>query len=107
MKRKALNKASTCMKTKASNQFTALSFGLATAPKEFAKVLKEVKVMAQARGFRVPVPKKLVAQSPFSRNFPTTYPDPFGPAQRSGLGSERDQVGTNSPSSVQLFTISV
>ena len=31
-------------------QFTALPFGLATAPLEFTKVVKEVKLMAQARG---------------------------------------------------------
>ena len=31
-------------------QFTALPFGLATAPIEFTKVVKEVKLMAQARG---------------------------------------------------------
>ena len=31
----------------------ALSFGLAMAPQEFAKVVKEVEVMAQARGIRI------------------------------------------------------
>ena len=31
-------------------QFTALPFGLATAPLEFTKVVKEVKLMAQAKG---------------------------------------------------------
>ena len=34
-------------------QFTALLFGLATAPLEFTKVVKEVKVRAQARGIRI------------------------------------------------------
>ena len=34
-------------------QFTALPFGLATAPLEFTKVVKEVKLMAQARGIRI------------------------------------------------------
>ena len=34
-------------------QFTALPFGLATAPLEFTKVVKEVKLMAQARGVRI------------------------------------------------------
>ena len=34
-------------------QFTALLFGLATAPLEFTKVVKEVKLMAQARGIRI------------------------------------------------------
>ena len=33
--------------------FTALPFGLATAPLEFTKVVKEVKLMAQARGIRI------------------------------------------------------
>ena len=36
-----------------SYQFTSLSFGLATAPLEFTKVVKEVKLMAQARGIRI------------------------------------------------------
>ena len=34
-------------------QFTALPFGLATAPLEFTKVVKEVKLIAQARGIRI------------------------------------------------------
>ena len=34
-------------------QFAALPFGLATAPLEFTKVVKEVKLMAQARGIRI------------------------------------------------------
>ena len=34
-------------------QFTALPFGLATAPLEFTKVVKEVKLMAEARGIRI------------------------------------------------------
>ena len=34
-------------------QFTALPFGLAMAPLEFTKVVKEVKLMAQVRGIRI------------------------------------------------------
>ena len=34
-------------------QYTALPFGLSTAPLEFTKVAKEVKLMAQARGIRI------------------------------------------------------
>ena len=34
-------------------QFTALPFGLSTAPLEFTKVVKEVKLMAQSRGIRI------------------------------------------------------
>ena len=34
-------------------QFTALPFGLATAPLEFTKVVKEVKLMAQGKGIRI------------------------------------------------------
>ena len=34
-------------------QFTALPFGLSTAPLEFTKVVKEVQLMAQARGIRI------------------------------------------------------
>ena len=38
---------------KKAYQFTALPFDLATAPLEFTKVVKEVKLMAQARGIRI------------------------------------------------------
>ena len=38
---------------KKAYQFTALPFGLATAPLEFTKVVKEVKLIAQARGIRI------------------------------------------------------
>ena len=34
-------------------QFTALPFGLAMAPLEFTKVVKEVKLMAQSRGIQI------------------------------------------------------
>ena len=34
-------------------QFTALPFGLSTAPLEFTKVVKEVKLMAQSQGIRI------------------------------------------------------
>ena len=34
-------------------QFTALPFGLSTAPLEFTKVVKEVKLMAQAQGIQI------------------------------------------------------
>ena len=34
-------------------QFTALPFGLATAPLEFTKVVKEVKLLAQTKGIRI------------------------------------------------------
>ena len=34
-------------------QFAALPFGLSTAPLEFTKVVKEVKLMAQSRGIRI------------------------------------------------------
>ena len=52
-------------------QFTALPFGLVTAPLEFTKVVKE--------GYKnPPVPRRLVAQSPGPGNLPTKYPDPLG-----------------------------
>ena len=38
---------------KVSFQITSLPFGLATAPLEFTKVVKEVKLIAQARGIRI------------------------------------------------------
>ena len=38
---------------KKTYQFTVLPFGLATAPLEFSKVVKEVRLMAQVRGIRI------------------------------------------------------
>ena len=38
---------------KVNYQFTSLPFGLATAPLEFTKVVKEVQLMAQAQGIRI------------------------------------------------------
>ena len=38
---------------KATYQFTSLPFGLAMAPLEFTKAVKEVKLMPQARGIRI------------------------------------------------------
>ena len=49
----------------------------------------------------------MVALSHFSGNLLKTYPDPFGPVPRSGLGSELNQVRIDSSTSNQLCRISV
>ena len=67
-----------------SYQFRALPFGLATAPLEFTKVVKEVKLMAQD----LPVPRRLVVERSLPGNVSTTYLDPPGPLPRTGLGSK-------------------
>ena len=77
-------------------QFTALPFGLATAPLEFTKVVKEVKLMAQARGIRIHQYWLLVTESPFPGDLPTTYADPLGPVSTVGVGSKYDKIRVSS-----------
>ena len=50
-----------------------------------------------------PVPRRLVAQSPFPGNVPTTHPDPLGPLPRTGLGSEHEEIRANSSTGQQVF----
>ena len=64
-------------------QFTALPSGLATAPLEFTKVVKKVKLMAQTRGISIhQYLDDWLLRAPVPRNLPTAYPDPLGPMQR-------------------------
>ena len=60
-------------------QFTALPFGLATAPLEFTRVVKEVKLMAQARGIWIHQYLDDWLLSPVPGNLSTAYPGPLGP----------------------------
>ena len=43
-----------------------------------------------------PIPRRLVTESPFPGNLPTTYPDPLGPMSAVRLGSKYDQVRVSS-----------
>ena len=54
-----------------------------------------------------PVPRRLVAESPFSGNLPTTYPDPLGPMSRIRLGSKYDQVRVSSHTGLQFCRLPV
>ena len=67
-------------------QFTALPFGLATAPLEFTMVVKEVKLMAQSRGIRI---------HQYLDDLFTTYTNPIGPVPEPGVGSQSKEVGTS------------
>ena len=90
---------------KVNYQFTSLPFGLTTVPLEFTKVVKEVKLMAQAQG--PPVPRRLVVESLVPGNLPTTYPDPLGSLPRVGLGSEHEEIGTDSSTGFQFRRLPV
>ena len=80
-------------------QFTALPFGLSTAPLEFTKVVKEVKLMAQSRGIRIhQYLDDWLLRAP--------YPDPFGPLPLSGLGGQHGQVRTGAPTNLRLRRLS-
>ena len=54
-----------------------------------------------------PVPRRLVAESPFPGNLPTAYPDPLGPMSRVRLGSEYDQVRVGSHTGLQFRRLPV
>ena len=49
-----------------------------------------------------PVPRRLVATSPFPGNLPTAYPDPLGPMSRTGLAGKHAKVRTGAPTGFQL-----
>ena len=76
-----------------------------TAPLEFTKVVKEVKLMAQARGIRIH--QYLVTESPFPGDLPTTYPDPLGPVPTVGLGSKYDKIGIRPQTGLQFCRLPV
>ena len=66
-------------------QFTAISFGLVTAPVEFIKVVKKVKLLSQARGIRIHQYLDWTGCSePCVRKLAYNVPDPLGPVLRSG-----------------------
>ena len=54
-----------------------------------------------------PVPRRLVTQSPFPGNLPTTYPDPLGPMSAVRLGSKYDQVRVSSQTGLQFCRLPV
>ena len=49
-----------------------------------------------------PVPRRLVTESPFPGNLPTTYPDPLGPMSAVILGSIYDQIRVSSQTGLQF-----
>ena len=54
-----------------------------------------------------PVSRRLVTESPFPGNLPTTYPDPLGPMSAVRLGSKYDQVRASSHSGLQFCRLPV
>ena len=54
-----------------------------------------------------PVPRRLVATSPFPGNLPTAYPDPLGPMSRTGLAGKHAKVRTGAPTGFQLRRLPV
>ena len=54
-----------------------------------------------------PVPRRLVTESPFARNLPTTYPDPLGPMSAVRLGSKHEQVRVSSQAGLQFCRLPV
>ena len=83
-------------------QFTALPFGLATAPLEFTKVVKEVK-HGTSKGYpNPPVPRRLVVESPAPGNLPTTYTDPLGPLPTVRVDCKHEKVRTETPTGLQF-----
>ena len=54
-----------------------------------------------------PVPRRLVTESPFPRNLPTSYPDPLGPLPTIRVGSQHDQIGVGSQTGLQFCRLPV
>ena len=54
-----------------------------------------------------PVPRRLVATSPFPGNMPTAYPDPLGPMSRAGLAGKHAEVRAGAPTGFQLCWLPV
>ena len=89
-------------------QFTALRFGLATAPLEFTKVVKGGETDGSSTGYPdPPVPRRLVSQSPGPGNLPITYPDPLGPVPRTRVGGKHGEIGTYASTGFQFRRLPV
>ena len=54
-----------------------------------------------------PVPRRLVVESPFSGNLPTTYPDPLGPMSAVRLGSKYEQIRSGPQTGLQFCRLPV
>ena len=54
-----------------------------------------------------PVPRRLVAESPFPGTLPTTYPDPLGPMSAVGLDNKSEQVRVSSQTGLQFCRLPV
>ena len=54
-----------------------------------------------------PVPRRLVTESPFPGNLPTTYPDPLGPMSAIRLDSKYDQIRVSSQTGLQFCRLPV
>ena len=85
-------------------QFTALPFGLSTAPLEFTKVVKEVKLMAQSRGIRIhQYLDDWLLRAP-CREICLRHTQILLPLAR--LGSQHGQVRAGSPTNLRLRRLS-
>ena len=61
-----------------------------------------------SKGYKDPlVRRRLVIESPFAGNLPTTYPDPLGPMSKVRLGSKYDQVRVSSRTGLQFCRLPV
>ena len=54
-----------------------------------------------------PVPRRLVTESPFPGDLPTTYPDPLGPMSAVRMGSKYDQFRVSSQTGLQFRRLPV
>ena len=54
-----------------------------------------------------PVPRRLVIESPFAGDLPTTYPDPLGPMPTVRLGSKYEEVRTGPQTGIQFRRLPV
>ena len=85
-------------------QFTALPFGLATAPLEFTKVVKEVNLIAQIRGIRI---HQYLDDWLLRAPTPETCPDPLGPLPGVRVGCKHEKVRANPTTGPQFRRLPV
>ena len=85
-------------------QFIALPFGLATAPLEFTKVVKEVKLMAQAKGIRI---HQYIDDWLLRAPCLETCLGLCGPVPTVRVGSQHEEIRARSPASLQFGRLPV
>ena len=74
-----------------SSQFTALAFGLSTAPNEFTVVAEEIKFQTSEGCKNPPVPRRLIGQIQMPPSLSTAYQNTNVPLPGPRLDGEQEK----------------